>query len=122
VPFRSSCILLTPMYGAGGEHAGVSLYGLFICRQADRARKEVIVEALRHVRTGTCAEILFSELDRIESSNATRGYINAILTTLSRFPSTLVEQGFDKLLKDKKWSYKMKRKFQAMLDGVDWYL
>jgi len=119
-PFRSSCILLTSMYSAGREEAAVFLYGLFIHYQGDRARKEVIAEALRHVRTGTSAEILFSELDRTDSSNTTRGYINTILTTLSRFPSTLVEEGFTRLLENKKWSYRMKRKFQAILQGANW--
>lgn len=43
-----------------------------------------------------------------------------LLTTLSRFPSALVEERFTRLLGDKKWSYRMKRKFQAILQGANW--
>lgn len=118
--FRSACVLLSSMHAAGRKEAAVFLYGLFLHNKGDRARTELIVEVMRHVRTQTSAQLLFSELDEIESSNTTRAYINAILSTLSRFPLPLVEAGSTKLLADKKWSYKMKRKFQAILDGVDW--
>ena len=119
-PFRSACVLLSSMHAAGRKEAAVFLYGLFLHNKGDRARMELIVEVMRHVRTHASAQLLFSELDEIESSNTTRAYINAILSTLSQFPLPLVEEGFTKLLADKKWSCKMKRKFQAILDGVDW--
>jgi hypothetical protein len=84
------------------------------------ARKEFIVDAVATLKTKEAVEVLFAELDEIKSSNTTRGYIKALLKALAGLPLRHTEAGFQRLLEQDKWSYKMKRKFQAILDGVDW--
>ena len=116
--FRSACNLLASMYSAGRTEAAVLLYGLFILNQNDMARKELIIEAIKHINTPEAASLLFTELNQIESSNSTRVYIDTILKSLSYFPVDLVEDGFESLLNDARWSYKMKRKFREILDGI----
>ena len=117
--FRSACMTLASMCGQRPE-AGIFLFGLLTFYRDDMVRKQTIVEALGQFQTEKTAHVLFEELDRIESSDTTRVYINAILTAISRFPPTFVEPGLTRLIEDKRWSYRMKRKFQAILDGVDW--
>ena len=82
------------------------------------ARKELIIEALQHIKTPEAASLLFTELNQIESSNSTRVYIDTILKSLRYFPVDLVEDGFESLLDDARWSYRMKRKFREILDGT----
>lgn len=114
--FRSSCRILANVYAAGRAEGAIVLYGLLINNGQRLERKEAIVEALRDVRTKECAELLFEELGRIRSSNSTRRYIDAILDCLRRFPVETIRDGFEQLLADKRWSYRMKNKFQAILD------
>lgn len=72
--FRSACNMLASMYSAGRTEAAVFLYGLFILHRNDRRRKELIIDALGHVKTAETADLLFRELNQVESSNSTRGY------------------------------------------------
>lgn len=116
--FRHACLMLASMYSAGKTEAAVFLYGLLILYRNDISRKESIVNALGHVRTAETADLLFRELSETESSNSIRGYINAILKSLTRFPLNLIEDGFNGLLDDNRWSYRMKRKFREILDRV----
>lgn len=116
--FRSACTLLASMYSAGRTEAAVYLYGLFILHRNDRGKKELIIEAFGQVKTPEAASLLFSELNQTESSNSTRGYIDVILKSLHYFPLDLVEDGFDALIEDNRWSYRMKRKFTEILDGI----
>ena len=53
------------------------------------------------------------------SSNSTRKYINSILKTLKHFPFELIEEGFEELLNDKKWSYRMKTKFKEIVEFAE---
>jgi hypothetical protein len=106
------------MYSAGKMEAAVFLYGLLILYRNDTKRKESIVDALGHVKTPESADLLFRELSQTESSNSTRGYINAILKSLTYFPLNLVEDGLNAFLNDSKWSYRMKRKFREILDRL----
>ena len=116
--FHSACHLLGSMASAGRATAAVFLYGLLAFCRDDLTRKEPVVEALRYVRTRRAAQLLFEELNRTESSNTTRGYINAVLKALEGFPLECVEDGFERLLSDPKWSYKMKRKFSEILEEI----
>lgn len=118
--FRSACQLLGSMASAGRTAAAVFLYGLLTFCHDDLTRKELVVQALGYVKTRQAAHLLFEELNRTESSNTTRGYINAVLKALERFPLECVEDGFERLLSDPKWSYKMKRKFREILDEMEY--
>lgn len=113
--FISSCRTLTSMYVAGKFEAAIFLYGLLIQNNENIERKESIVEALGHVKTKESADLLFRELHQTISSNSTRNYINAILKSLKRFPLENISEGFEKLLLEKRWSYRMKNKFKAIL-------
>lgn len=116
--FRSACSILASMHSAGRTEAAVYLYGLFILNKDNVKRKELIIEVSGQVKTTEMAAILFDELHRIESSSSTRAYIDLILKNLSHFPLSLVKDGFDKLLDEKRWSYKMKQKFKKILDQI----
>lgn len=113
--FRDACSVLRAVYHAGREDAGIYLYGLFIHNHGNMARKEIIVKALTDVQTKESANILFKELNEIESNNITRGYINEILKCLSRYPIEIISDGFEALLSDRKWSYRMKNKFKEII-------
>jgi len=117
--FRSACRTLTSMALGGRTEAAVFLYGLLAFCGDDRAKKESVVEALRHVRTRQSADLLFGELRNTESSTATRRYINTILKALEGFPLASVADGFEGLLSDSRWSYRMKRKFREALAGIE---
>lgn len=116
--FRSACQILASMYSAGKIEAAVFLYGLLILHQNDRKRKEPVINALRYVKTAETADLLFRELNQTESSNSTRAYIDTILKSLSYFPLHLIEDGFNNLINDIRWSYKMKQKFGEVLDRI----
>jgi hypothetical protein len=114
--FNSSCRMLISMYSAGRTEAAIFLYGLLIHNCKDIVRKEIIVNALGHVKTKESADLLFRELQQTESSNSTRVYINTILKSLKYFPLENVREGFEALLNDRKWSYRMKNKFKDILN------
>lgn len=116
----SACRTLASMTLMGRAEAGVFLCGLLGYCENDTTRKEEIVEALGCVKTHQAAGLLFTELDRIESSNSTRGYINKILKALERFPLEIVEKGFERLLSDPRWTYRMKRKFREILGEIEY--
>jgi len=113
--FKDACSVLRAMYHAGREDAGIYLYGLFIHNHGNMARKEIVIKALSDVQTKESAIMLFKELNDIKSNNVTRGYINEILKCLSRYPIDIISEGFEELLKDKKWSYRMKNKFKEII-------
>ncbi len=118
--FRSACRVLASMVSAGRTEAGVFLYGLLRFCGDNRVKKESVVEALGTVRTHQSADLLFEELKKTESSNSTRGYLNAVLKALRRMPLELVRDGFENLLCDSKWSYRMKRKFEDVLAEMEY--
>ena len=117
--FRSACNTLASMYSAGRVEAAIFLYGLLTLHRNDRARKELIINALGHIKTAETADLLFRELNQTESSNSTRTYIDTILKNLCYFPIHLVEDSFDSLLADGRWSYRMKHKFRKVLDRIE---
>jgi hypothetical protein len=93
--FRSSCRTLVSMYAASRSEAAIFLYGLLIQNKRNIKRKETIVEALGHIKTKESAELLFSELHQIISSNSTRNYINSLLRSLQRLPLEDIKEGFE---------------------------
>lgn len=118
--FRSACRILTSMYGAGRSEAAIFLFGLLIHNGSDIVRKEKIVEALGRIKAKATTDLLFRELRLTVSSNSTRVYINRILKTLKSFPLEFIKDGFEDLLKDSKWSYRMKKKFKEILEEVEY--
>jgi hypothetical protein len=116
--FRSGLGLLECMCGHGRKEAGVFLLGLLVACDADWEKRIAIVEALGCVETKACADYLFSELRRVESSNTTRRYLTTIIKVLATMPSDLVEDEFEALAGDKSFSQKMRAKFKSAVDQV----
>jgi len=112
---RDRCGALLAMHRAGKKEVPIFLFGLMAQNYSNIARKQIIVEALASIETKECANILFRELKDIESNNITRGYIDTILKSIRRFPLEMTSEGIKSLLNDKKWSYKMKAKFEEIL-------
>lgn len=113
---RSACFVLTTMASGGRAEAGVFLCGLLGFYADDVDKKMVVVEALGRLECRQAADVLFGELDRIVSSASTRVYIAAVLKALRNLPEDLTVPGFQRMLGDKKWSYKMKDKFEEILE------
>lgn len=118
--FANACRMLSSMSNAGRVEADVFLCGLLRYCGNDTTKKEKIVEALSCVRTHQVADLLFAELESTESSNSTRGYISGILKALEGFPLKIVEKGFERLLSDPRWSYRMKRKFRETYEKIEY--
>jgi len=117
--FRSACQILGLMASAGRVEAGVFLSGLLKYFAGDTAKKQSVIEALGQVPTRESAESLFMELEKTTSSNSTRTYIDSVLRAFRSFPLDLVEGGFRRMLSDRRWSYRMKRKFMELLDDAE---
>jgi len=114
-PFRSAVMLLRSMCAAGRMEAGIYLLGLLAASEDDWERRARIVEGLRELHTPACAGVLFAELKRVESSNTTRRYLGTVMEVLASFPRDLVESGFEELADDTSFSYKMRKKFRAVV-------
>ncbi len=76
----------------------------------------VVVEKLWGFHTAECADALFSELLRVKSSNTTRKYLSTVIKVLSHFPNEIVQEGFQKLAKDRSFSHRMRKKFRDILE------
>jgi hypothetical protein len=112
----SACFVLTTMASGGRVEAGVFLCGLLGFYEGDVEKKIVVVEALGRLECRQAADVLFGELDKVVSSPATRVYIGAVLKALRNLPEELTVPGFQRMLGDKKWSNKMKDKFEEILE------
>jgi len=118
--FHEACRMLTSMVYAGRTEAAVFLYGLLRFCDDSRIKKESVVKALGAAETQQSADLLFEELKKTKSSNSTRSYLTVLLKVLRGFPSELVRDGFEGLLADSRWSYKMKRKFATALEQMEY--
>ena len=117
--FASACRTLASMYASGRAEARIFLFGLLIYNADDIIRKTPIVESLVHIQAKEVADLLFRELRVTVSSNSTRKYINTILKTLKHFPLEYLEEGFEELSNNKKWSHRMKMKFKEIIEFVE---
>ena len=79
----------------------------------------MIVEGLRELHTPACANVLFAELKRVKSSNTTRRYLKTVIDVLASLPPELVKVGFEELANDTSFSYKMRNKFQAVSQELE---
>ena len=100
----------------GRTEAGVFLLGLLVNCDDNWEKRIKIVEAMKGIDTKPCADLLFSELKRVKSSNTTRRYLGAVIKVLSDMPSELIEDGFQTLAEDRSFSPKMREKFRAVLE------
>src|SRR6266436_5541836 len=109
--FRSACVLLGSMAGAGRVEAGLYLLGLLSWYASDLHRLEIIAEQLAHFPHESSANALLAEIRRIRSSNTTRRYLDRVLRSLAILPLHLVQSGLEVLAEDTSFSPKMRAKF-----------
>lgn len=115
--FRMGCNLLQMRVHRDDRQALVILLGLFRWYADDLDRLKMLVDAVRYSRTEVVASLLVSELRRVESTNATRGYLNELLKALARFPDDLVTARFDELADDRHFSERWRSKFRRLARG-----
>jgi thiamine kinase-like enzyme len=108
--------MLGAMKVHGRTEAGVFLLGLLVNCDDNWEKRIKIVEAMKSIHTKPCADLLFSELKRVKSSNTTRRYLATVINVLSSMPSELIEDGFQTLAEDSSFSPKMRDKFRAVLE------
>jgi len=118
--FRNACKLLGSMSNKGRKDAAIFLFGLICYYNNDIKRLEIIVENLGYFKTKECVNFLFGEIERVKSSNTTRTYINTIIDTLRYFPSDLVLEKFIEFSENKKFSYRMRNKFLAIVEELEY--
>ncbi len=114
--FRTGLNLLTSMCAYGRMEAGVFLMGVLQNCDDNWEKRIAIVAAMKFIKTKPCADLLFSELKRVKSSNTTRRYLTTVIEVLSSMPSELIEAGFRALAEDNSFSPKMREKFRAVLE------
>ena len=118
--FRNACKLLRSMSNKGRKDAAIFLFGLICYYNNDIKRLEIIAENLGYFKTKECANFLFGEIERVKSSNTTRKYINTIIDTLRYFPSDLILEKFIEFSENKKFSYRMRNKFLAIVEELEY--
>ena len=114
--FRTGLSMLSSMCRHGRTEAGVFLMGVLLNCEDHWEKRIRIVESMKFIKTKPCADLLFSELKRVKSSNTTRRYLGAVINVLSDMPSELIEDGFQILAEDRSFSPKMREKFRAVLE------
>jgi hypothetical protein len=114
--FKTGLSVLSSMCGCGRTEAGVFLMGVLLNCDDNWEKRITIVEAMSCIHTKPCADLLFSELKRVKSSNTTRRYLATVIKVLSSMPSELTEDGFEALAEDRSFSPKMRDKFRAALE------
>jgi hypothetical protein len=118
--FLGALSILQSMQLRGRREAGIFLMG-FLANLPDNWEKRIeVVKALKGFHTPGCANLLFGELKRVKSNNTTRRYLNAVLEALADMPLHLIESGFEELMEDKSFSYRMKKKFEIILEEAPW--
>lgn len=118
--FRNACRLLGSMSSEGRKDAAIFLFGLISYYNNDIKKLEIIVQNLGNFKTKECVSFLFGEIERVKSSNTTRKYINTIIDKLRYFPSDLVLENFREFSENKKFSYKMRKKFSAIVEELEY--
>ena len=81
--FRTGLNLLSSMCSYGRTEAGVFLMGVLLNCDDNWEKRITIVEAMKFIKTKPCADLLFSELKRVKSSNTTRRYLATVIKVLS---------------------------------------
>jgi hypothetical protein len=112
--FRSGLRVLRLMSHEGRIEAGVFLLGLLVNCDDNWEKRITIVESMKFIKTKPCADLLFSELKRVKSSNTTRRYLATVIEVLSSMPSELIQAGFRALADDNSFSPRMREKFRAV--------
>ena len=115
--FRTGCTVLSTIASRGGREAGVFLLGLLAYYRARPDRLVRVVSALSSFPTPITVEALAGELYRVDSTNATRGYLAEVLGALTRLPRELWEAKLSDMAQDNHFSPRWRRKFDDALES-----
>jgi len=118
--FWAPLSVLQTMHRHGRQEAGIYLLGLLLNCDDDWEKRSLIVKTLERFNTRGCANLLFSELNRVKGSNTTRQYINTILKVLASMPLEFIEAGFEELTRDKSFTYRRRHQFEEILWQARW--
>jgi len=118
--FRNACSLLGSMAREGNKEAAVYLFGLISYYEDDIKKMEIIIKNIGYFKTKQGTNFLFGELERVKSSNKTRIYFNTIIERLSFFPPDLVLEKLIELSENKNFSYRMRKKFSAVVEELNY--
>lgn len=116
--FRSACSLLAAIVSHGRREAGVILLGLLSYYRHDLGRLSVVVRALGAFRSRQAVDALTEELHRVRASNATRRYLDEVLSAVMLLPRELAEERLTELSNDRTFSVKWRRKFENAARGL----
>ncbi|GJQ47676.1 hypothetical protein KsCSTR_05800 [Candidatus Kuenenia stuttgartiensis] len=111
------------MISLGNKEAFMELLKYFSKLPPTKTLEEVYLkkEVLRHlVRDDMKSQILpyiINELYNTPSNNTTRQWITAIFEFLSHSPKDKIREPLEKMLKDKRFSYRLKEKMKNILYG-----
>ena len=117
--FQAGCMVLSSIASRGGREAGVFLLGLLAYYRQQPERLGTIVRALSSVATPATTEALAGELFRVESTAATRTYLNEVLRALTRLPRELWEPKLSDMARDTHFSPRWRRRFEEALELLD---
>jgi hypothetical protein len=118
--FRGALSILQSMQLHGRQEAGIFLMGFLMNLPDDWEKRMEAVKALKGFHTVGCANLLFGEVKRVKSDNTTRRYLNTVLEALADMPLHLIESGFEELIADKRFSHRLKKKFESILEETHW--
>jgi len=118
--FLGALSILQSMQLHGRQEAGIFLMGFLANLSDDWEKRIEVVKAIKGFHALGCANLLFSEMKRVKSSNTTRRYLNAVLEALADMPLHLTKSGFEELTKDNSFSTRMKKKFEGILEEAYW--
>jgi hypothetical protein len=113
--FRSGCTVLSSIASRGGREAGIFLLGLLAYYREQPKQLGTVVSALSSFPTPATVEALAGELYRVESTIATRRYMNSVLEALTRLPGELWESKLTDMTQDAHFSPRWRRKFEDAL-------
>jgi hypothetical protein len=114
--FSSAVRMITAIASHKRDDALILLYGLFEYYKNDIRRLETIAESLTAIENVQFVEFLFKQIQNIQ--NTTRIYLNTLIKKLRYFKPDLVLEGFEKLLENKDFSYRMKSKFKEIINEL----
>ena len=80
-----------------------------------------IVEVLKQRMDEETVQALIAELKRTPSNNTSRQLYTLILEELERAPLELIYEPLTRLLEERKYSYRMKKKIERILEGPEEY-
>ena len=113
--FRNACYLIITMAKEKRADALIFLYGMFEYYKNDIKRLEILAERLVTIDDIKFVNFLFNQIKETKSSATTRIYISELINKLSYYSSELIIPGFEELLNDKRFSFRMKDKFKKVL-------